>query len=567
MSIWNVNIDNIMGSEGKKIGKTIDHDRRGHPVRFAAVSATLIFGLLLVSIISASNGQAAFISSAQDGGIESDTVTTLANAEKKSDDPKVTICHRPPGNPTNAKIIRVAQSVVVEHLAHGDPIGDASLDVLYVDAAAEFPGNGRSESPFRRITDALKLARCIRQAEGNFISAEEPLEIRVAPGEYIGTYSEADLAADETLEALPIILNVPNLILQGSTTPELDDDGRPTGEVTGPETVISSVEPLAPFDFEILLFITDTTDGMAGNQTTIEGFTLLSGHSGEESDFGGTGIDGRRVEDYVIRQNIIRQGFYLAMGTIDSNGEMSTNYMTNTETCAICSYAADGTVDILSNRILNSLGGILLAPTTQHFPFTLGAQAEEFSVDPFETPAVAHFDGTIINNDVSGHNIAPNFSFGIRLMMYGFGSPPHVIEQSLSSVVRDNTIHNNAFGVHVDAGFAERNELTPLGDFRGTFGGNDVLGNCRTSMLVTFTRNSATLFPDQLSRRPYLQDSTYAITFEDDVFADRWIDHPVEDPIDGRVLNNVYLENGETVAPGTRIVPFDPENPEPCIFD
>ena len=36
---------------------------------------------------------------------------------------KVTICHRPPGNPGNAKTITISQSAVAAHLAHGDSLG------------------------------------------------------------------------------------------------------------------------------------------------------------------------------------------------------------------------------------------------------------------------------------------------------------------------------------------------------------------------------------------------------------------------------------------------------------
>jgi hypothetical protein len=36
---------------------------------------------------------------------------------------KVTICHVPPGNPSNAHTIRVGASAVDAHLAHGDTLG------------------------------------------------------------------------------------------------------------------------------------------------------------------------------------------------------------------------------------------------------------------------------------------------------------------------------------------------------------------------------------------------------------------------------------------------------------
>lgn len=38
-------------------------------------------------------------------------------------DPKVKICHIPPGNPSNMHTIEVSQSAVAAHLAHGDFVG------------------------------------------------------------------------------------------------------------------------------------------------------------------------------------------------------------------------------------------------------------------------------------------------------------------------------------------------------------------------------------------------------------------------------------------------------------
>jgi hypothetical protein len=38
-------------------------------------------------------------------------------------DPKVVICHIPPGNPANAHEIEVSSNAVPAHLAHGDTLG------------------------------------------------------------------------------------------------------------------------------------------------------------------------------------------------------------------------------------------------------------------------------------------------------------------------------------------------------------------------------------------------------------------------------------------------------------
>jgi len=40
---------------------------------------------------------------------------------------QVTICHHPPGNPTNVQTITVGQSAVPAHLAHGDTTGACAV--------------------------------------------------------------------------------------------------------------------------------------------------------------------------------------------------------------------------------------------------------------------------------------------------------------------------------------------------------------------------------------------------------------------------------------------------------
>ena len=44
--------------------------------------------------------------------------------DKKGTRAKVTLCHIPPGNPDNQRTIRVAESAVAAHLAHGDVLGE-----------------------------------------------------------------------------------------------------------------------------------------------------------------------------------------------------------------------------------------------------------------------------------------------------------------------------------------------------------------------------------------------------------------------------------------------------------
>ena len=51
----------------------------------------------------------------------------LPAGETLASNPKVKVCHIPPGNPDNAHVINVSQNAVAAHLAHGDFVG-ASCD-------------------------------------------------------------------------------------------------------------------------------------------------------------------------------------------------------------------------------------------------------------------------------------------------------------------------------------------------------------------------------------------------------------------------------------------------------
>ncbi|WP_440121703.1 hypothetical protein [Tenacibaculum sp. Ill] len=49
--------------------------------------------------------------------------TTLKSKESKGKDSKVTICHVPPGNPSNVHSITISRKALKAHLAHGDYFG------------------------------------------------------------------------------------------------------------------------------------------------------------------------------------------------------------------------------------------------------------------------------------------------------------------------------------------------------------------------------------------------------------------------------------------------------------
>ncbi|CAM1362940.1 hypothetical protein TSEDIMI_10320 [Tenacibaculum sediminilitoris] len=49
--------------------------------------------------------------------------TTLTSKDSKDKDSKITICHVPPGNPSNVHSITISEKALKAHLAHGDFFG------------------------------------------------------------------------------------------------------------------------------------------------------------------------------------------------------------------------------------------------------------------------------------------------------------------------------------------------------------------------------------------------------------------------------------------------------------
>jgi len=56
------------------------------------------------------------------------TPTGASKPKDGDNQEKVTICHRPPGNPDNSKTLQVGSAAVSAHLAHGDSLGECSAN-------------------------------------------------------------------------------------------------------------------------------------------------------------------------------------------------------------------------------------------------------------------------------------------------------------------------------------------------------------------------------------------------------------------------------------------------------
>src|SRR5579871_3008621 len=189
---------------------------------------------------------------------------------------------------------------------------------LYVNASAPSNGSGTASSPYWRITDAVVRARSDRQ--NSVIPLSETITIHVASGTYTGSFS----ASGPQLEALPIVINVPNLVLQGATTLTLDSSGLPTGPADkAAQSIIRSKDELKDLATGLVI-ITHTTDGGAGDAVTMAGFTLNAAG-------GYHGIVADHVSQFTLAGNLVSGG-YLNVYSRATSGTIAGNLLSNSST-------------------------------------------------------------------------------------------------------------------------------------------------------------------------------------------------------------------------------------------
>jgi len=383
---------------------------------------------------------------------------------------------------------------------------------------------------FTTIQAAIAQARIDRFSPG--FSPNETIVIHVAAGLYV--------------KKLPLILDVPNLRLEGETILTTDGNGLPIGFVDPTETRLIAQPPLA--GVQTILLIGPTTSNLTGNGVTVQGLVLDAGN-------GGLVVDGRdvtvdRVSRFSIRRNVLTGSAGLGVDARASSGVIEENFIAGVG-CGGCLSAgnqrAPASYSFLRNRSFNNaFVGVLVLGSSYD-----GVQNQALlPVAPGTT-----FDSVtavISGNDLSDNNHDPNFSAGIRLFAI---IPPIPAAQSAGNLtvsVSNNTITNNAFGVTIDAGFPFRADPRLwTASFRTTFSGNIISGSKKAQALITFTRNTTAISPPELKKGfKYLQDSTITISDPGGDLNGYWLDHPAIDPIDGRLLNNRLKVNGVTIPNG-----------------
>src|SRR5262245_60054846 len=88
-------------------------------------SLFVVASLFTLVVLAACEGESPLSTGADQAksARESSNATSLAASPQGEAEPKVTICHVPPGNPENAHEITVAESSLKAHFPHGDTLG------------------------------------------------------------------------------------------------------------------------------------------------------------------------------------------------------------------------------------------------------------------------------------------------------------------------------------------------------------------------------------------------------------------------------------------------------------
>lgn len=434
--------------------------------------------------------------------------TVAAFTKSNSGDGKVDVCHQPYG--PNPHITNVSINALGAHLAHGDYIAGYDVDKLNT------TGDGIH---FNTISDALDSARASRHSFHEQAVAACRITITIGPGTFTGTYGAP---AEAGTERFPLLVDVPDVTLQGGLRLVPDANGRATAgsESEAAATTLSPDHPLT--GTEVMVIVKDATDGYVGNGAIINGIAFLSGHTVPSTINGGFGIFAIRVVGLAIENNRFATSLASAIDTRASSATIQRNYVAGMGTaCGFC-LAGPGVYTVADNSIYNGgRVGVLLIPAT-----TVAVPAGVAQYVPQSTAAIA---ATLTNNSVTDHTRhmggtlmgtppvpAAGYATGVRVVASGIPAST----QSSNIVLANNSLLRNSYGLMIDGG-----GQAVTGNITVSLNDNDITQNCRMDLLVSFAAPNRALGVNNMS--PYLTNSTYAISLGGDVPASRrWIDNP-----------------------------------------
>jgi hypothetical protein len=401
-----------------------------------------------------------------------------------------------------------------------------------------------SNREYPRITDALAAARRLRLAAGELERARTPVCIDVAAGTYVGSFDPAVLGANPGYEALPLVLDVPNVSVRGVTELVLDERNRPLrvgANVTRLVADPPAADNMQPY---FLVAPTERQRGLSivrsrGNRATIEGFVLdfaVCGAGGGRCAEGGrceprddcrftqrgTGIWTHGIDDYLLRGNVAIGGGYGVQHSFSSGRTIRNLLMHNALVGIVYRGPARTNALVRENTSThNSLGGMAVACSAGNFPLPALDHEPGVAVVPGPVDGSLHATQVELDtNDFSHHTGAQDFSFGLRILM--FGPQPLTPDRTTCRVTAQrNRMIDTTFGIVNDAGFPYATvDGRSVGTawtarYRASYRRNEVDGDTE-DVLVSLTRFTSTRDCRELdSGLPtsfrFLRQSTYSI--------------------------------------------------------
>jgi hypothetical protein len=444
----------------------------------------------------------------------------------------LTVCHT--AGATNS-LMEIHASQLPEHRLHGDYVARLLVDKKSVGATDSIH--------FSRITDALAVARAGRIARNELSAAPCHVTIAVGPGLFLGSFGGS---ADTTFERFPLVIDVPEVTLQGSFVMPVDENGRAAGATsfapTNPPTTIAARPGLISINTgnaldkyaQPLIVVNGHPDGPRAEGIVIERFIFQSGNEAPGAVVGGNAVWAMRAKWLLVRDNQIEGGFSEPIEMRASVGRIERNYLTGRGgSCALCVFGP-GDYEVISNRqtgFANRLG-VLVFPTI--------FAAVPPGVEQLELGATALVTVTVRNNDLRDHQEVP-FGMGLRVAAIGPGAPNVV--GTARVVAEGNDLSDNRFAIVAESGFPVVN--TPLhGDIELTLRGNTMNSSCETAVLLSLNAQPTAV---GLQAQASSRNSAYTISLGEDIaWKDVWYSHPAG-------AGNSLSVNGETIANGSRV--------------
>jgi hypothetical protein len=437
----------------------------------------------------------------------------------------VSICHI---SGTTGVIEDINLADLPEHKKHGDYVARLDVDKL----------NTTGDSiHFRRITDALEVARAGRIKRSELSTAACRITIDAVPGILRGSTATSP---DPLFEKFPLVIDVPDVTLRGAFKMQVDAAGRATGTGLGSDAttfaptpalvVIGGADSQAGVSEEIIVVNAHPT-GSKGDRAVIEGFIFQSGHAATDTVSGGQGILSMRVQDLTVRGNRFEGRFTEDVDLRASSGIVERNHLSGVgAACDIC-LAGPGTYTARDNRLLSGgIPGIFVTPATLlPVPSVIEQQV---------LPAASTVTALLANNEVKGHTRKP-VGTGLRVGAIGVGAPN--VAGTTKVTMTGNNLVGNTFGIIVEAAFPVATGLL-RGDIEVTTSGNTISGSCQNDLLVSLSRHQTGL---GLQNSPYLRNSTFNLTLGTDIsWTEAWYSNPAG-------FGNTVIVNGQTIANGT----------------